>query len=153
MSDPTADPAPATGDRGDVHGAWRKRPLYGPFFGLAEAPFDLTPNPRFLFSTPWQREALSNFRYALAAPKGFTLILGEAGTGKTTLIRTALAGIVDTPSRYVIVNNPTLSRPEFYEFLAREFGLSAGATTSKVQFLSELRHTPRHGSPSAGSSG
>ena len=139
MSDPIADPAPIAGDWADVHSAWRKRPLYGPFFGLAEAPFDLTPNPRFLYSTPWQREALSNLRYALAASKGFTLILGEAGTGKTTLVRTALAGIVDTPSRYVLVNNPTLTRLEFYEFLAREFGLSAGATTSKVQFLSELQ--------------
>ena len=119
--------------------AWRRRPLYGAFYGLAEAPFDLTPNPRFLFLTPRQREALSNLRYALATSKGFTLILGEAGTGKTTLVRTALAEIGDTPSRYVLVNNPTLNRREFYEFLGREFGLTEGAYASKAKFLVELQ--------------
>jgi type II secretory pathway predicted ATPase ExeA len=56
---------------------WRRRPLYGAFYGLQEPPFDLTPNPRFLFLSPRQREALSNLRYALATSKGFTLILGR----------------------------------------------------------------------------
>ena len=106
---------------------------------MEDAPFDLTPNPRFLFLSPRQREALSNLRYALATSKGFTLILGEAGTGKTTLVRTALAEIGDTPAKYVLVNNPTLGREEFYEFLAREFGLSAEARVSKTRFLCELQ--------------
>jgi general secretion pathway protein A len=123
----------------DQRAAWQRQPLYGAFYGLREAPFDLTPNPRFLFLTPRQREALSNLRYALATSKGFTLILGEAGTGKTTLVRTAMAGIGDTASRYVLVNNPTLGRQEFYEFLAREFNLSAAAAASKTRFLSELQ--------------
>lgn len=114
-------------------------PVYAQFYGLTDAPFDLTPNPRYLFLTPRQREALSNLRYALANSKGFTLILGDAGTGKTTLVRTALAALVDTPSRYVLVNNPTLGREEFYEFLAREFRLSPSAATSKSQFLFELQ--------------
>ena len=109
MSDPIAGQTDLNVSLGDHDATWRKQPLYGPFFGLLEAPFDLTPNPRFLFLTPQQREALSNLRYALATSKGFTLILGEAGTGKTTLVRTALAGIHDTPSRYVLVNNPTLN--------------------------------------------
>ena len=140
MNDPIAGPSEISVGGDDDPAAWRGHPLYGPFFGLLEAPFDLTPNPRFLFLTPRQREALSNLRYALAASKGFTLVLGEAGTGKTTLVRTALASIVDTPSRYVMVNNPTLGRHEFYEFLTREFNLSAGAAVSKTRFLSELQH-------------
>ena len=111
----------------------------GRFSDCTTPPFDLTPNPRFLFSSPRHAEALSNLRYALASSKGFTLILGEAGTGKTTLVRTALAGIADTPSRYAIVNNPTLRREEFYEFLAREFNLSPGAAHSKTRFLAELQ--------------
>ena len=138
MSDPIVDQS-AVG-LGDHNATWRKQPLYGSFFGLHEAPFDLTPNPRFLFLSPQQREALSNLRYALATSKGFTLILGEAGTGKTTLVRTAMDGISDSPSRYVLVNNPTLGRQEFYEFLAREFRLSAGAAVSKTRFLAELQH-------------
>lgn len=119
--------------------AWRRRPLYGAFYGLAEPPFDLTPNPRFLFLSPRQREALSNLRYALATSKGFTLILGEAGTGKTTLVRTALSELGDTPSRYVLVSNPTLSRGEFYDYLAREFELSEEARYSKTRFLTNLQ--------------
>jgi len=124
----------------DTFGAWRRRPLYGAFYGLTEPPFDLTPNPKFLFLSVRQREALSHLRYALATSKGFTLILGEAGTGKTTLVRAALGELGDTPSRYVLVSNPTLRRTEFYEFLAREFGLSEEAFRSKTRLLSELQH-------------
>jgi general secretion pathway protein A len=139
MTDRTSDSLQVEARPGDDHAMWRKQPLYGPFFGLSEAPFDLTPNPRFLFLTSRQREALGNLQYALASSKGFTLILGEAGTGKTTLVRAAMASIGDTPSRYVLVNNPTLGRREFYEFLAQEFGLSEGAAASKTRFLVELQ--------------
>lgn len=133
------DARPESGVSATDRAAWQRQPLYGAFYGLREAPFDLTPNPRFLFLTPRQREALSNLRYALATSKGFTLILGEAGTGKTTLVRTAMASIGDTPSRYVLVNNPTLGRQEFYEFLAHEFNLSPAAAASKTRFLAELQ--------------
>lgn len=139
MSDPTSDLPQLDSSLGDERAVWRRQPLYGPFYGLNEAPFDLTPNPRFLFLTARQREALSNLQYALASSKGFTLILGEAGTGKTTLVRTAMASIGDTPSRYVLVNNPTLGRREFYEFLAHEFRLSEAAAASKTRFLAELQ--------------
>jgi general secretion pathway protein A len=141
MSDPISEQTGVSVGLGHDGVEWLRQPLYGPFFGLREAPFDLTPNPRFLFLTPLQREALSNLRYALSTSKGFTLIVGEAGTGKTTLVRTALAGIGDTPSRYVLVNNPTLGRQEFYEFLASEFGLSASARASKTRFLAELQRS------------
>ncbi len=119
--------------------AWRRTPLYGDFYGLAEPPFDLTPNPRFLFLSTRQRETLSNLRYALATSKGFTLILGEAGTGKTTLVRTALGELGHSTSHYVLVSNPTLGRDEFYDSLARDFGLSQEARHSKTRFLRDLR--------------
>ena len=93
--------------------ASRRAPLYGPYYGLVESPFDLTPNPRFLFLTARQREALGNLRYGLASAKGLTVILGDAGTGKTTLVRTALSEVGETASRYVLVSNPTLGRTEF----------------------------------------
>jgi len=119
--------------------SWRRRPLYADFYGLAEPPFDLTPNPKFLFLSPRQREGLSNLRYALATSKGFMLMLGDAGTGKTTLVRTALALSGGTPSRHVLLTNPTLDRDEFYQMLAHEFGLSEEARTSKTRFLFELQ--------------
>jgi type II secretory pathway predicted ATPase ExeA len=133
----TADARPPVGRF--VAASWQGRPLYADFYGLDESPFDLTPNPRFLYLSARQREGLSNLRYALASSKGFMLMLGDAGTGKTTLVRTALAELDDTPSRYVLITNSILNRAEFYEFLAHEFGLSAEARTSKARFLFELQ--------------
>ena len=136
----TGAPSPLeTSDGADGGRSWRLRPLYADFYALGEAPFDLTPNPKFMFLSGRQREALSNLRYALAASKGFTLILGEAGTGKTTLVRAALGELGGTASRYVLISNPTLGRDEFYEFLAQAFELSAEAATSKTRFLAELQ--------------
>jgi general secretion pathway protein A len=112
--------------------------MYGHYYGLQESPFDLTPNNRVLFLSSSQSEALANLRYALGSSKGFSLITGDAGTGKTTLARAALSELGDTANRYALVSNPTLGRNEFYEFLAREFGLSKEAHTSKAQFLFEL---------------
>jgi type II secretory pathway predicted ATPase ExeA len=118
---------------------WPVSPLYGAFYGLQEPPFALTSNPKFLFLTLRQREALSNLRYGLATHRGFTLIIGEAGTGKTTLLRTVLAEFDNTTNRYVLVGNPTLRRHEFYEYLARELGLSEEARVSKTRFLADLQ--------------
>jgi general secretion pathway protein A len=119
--------------------AVRGFPMYGEYYGLKESPFDLTPNSRFLFLSTRQREALGNLRYALGSSKGFTLILGDAGTGKTTLVRAALSELGDTPYRYVLISNPTLGREEFYEYLARSFALSEEARTSKTRFLLDLQ--------------
>lgn len=114
-------------------------PVYGVFYDLKESPFDLTPNPRFLFLSTCQREALSNLRYGLASRKGFTLLVGDAGLGKTTLVRAALAGLNESDGHYALVSNPTLKREEFYDYLAHQFGLSANAARSKGHFLTELQ--------------
>ncbi len=113
--------------------------MYESFFGLRERPFELTPNPRFLFLTPRHREALSNLRYGLSSPRGITLLLGDAGTGKTTLVRSALALEQRPANRYVLLDNPTLTRAEFYEYLANGLRFSAEAAASKARFLMELR--------------
>jgi general secretion pathway protein A len=113
--------------------------MYEAFYGLRERPFDLTPNPRFLFVTPRQREALANLRFGLTTARGLTLLLGEAGAGKTTLVQAMLAELEATPHQVVLLNNPTLTRDEFYEHLATELGLSDGARESKTRFLFELR--------------
>jgi len=112
--------------------------MYESFYGLSERPFDLTPNPRFLYLTARHREALSNLRYGIAARKGVTVLTGEAGTGKTTLIRATLDQQQDQPIHTVTVSNPTLTRSEFHEFLAAAFGLSPNAANSKSRFLFEL---------------
>jgi general secretion pathway protein A len=111
--------------------------MYESFYGLTERPFDLTPNPRFLYLTARHREALSNLRYGIAGRKGVTLLIGEAGTGKTTLIRATLEQ-QDQRIRTVTLSNPALTRTEFYEFLAGGFELSQNAANSKSRFLFEL---------------
>ena len=112
--------------------------MYERFYRLTERPFDLTPNPRFLYLTARHREALSNLRYGITGRKGVTLLTGEAGTGKTTLIRATLEQQQDQSVHIATVSNPTLSRSEFHEFLAVAFGLSPNAATSKSRFLFEL---------------
>jgi general secretion pathway protein A len=112
--------------------------MYEKFYGLRERPFDLTPNPKYLFLTARHREALSNIQYGISGRKGITLLIGEAGTGKTTLVRTALASFQPRGVFGICVNNPALTRHEFYEFLAGKFGLSAEAASSKARFLIEL---------------
>ncbi len=112
--------------------------MYERFYGLRERPFDLTPNPRFLYLTGGHAEALSNLQYGITGRKGMTLLIGEAGTGKTTLVRAAIDAVAGPSVRCVYLNNPVLTREEFYEFLARKFELSAEAAASKARFLFEL---------------
>lgn len=111
--------------------------MYESYYGLRERPFDLTPNPKYLVMTESHREALLNLEYGIASGKGITLLIGEAGSGKTTMIRAAIERL---PGRVHCVNlhNPTLSRAEFNELLATHFGLSPQASLSKAVLLTEL---------------
>lgn len=111
--------------------------MYESYYGLVERPFDLSPNPRFLCFTPQHREALAHLEYGLAGRPGVTVLVGEAGTGKTTLVRKALQASSGA-STIVHLSNPTLTRAEFFEYLADGFGFSADAGRSKILFLREL---------------
>ena len=108
--------------------------MYEEFYGLRERPFGLTPNPRFLFLNPGHREALATLRYGLRGSLGITLLLGEAGTGKTTLLRAAVQAERRAEDRYAMLNNPTLTPYDFFQLLAAKFCLPALAG-SKACFL------------------
>ena len=112
--------------------------MYESFYGLRERPFELTPNPRFLFMTSRHREALTTLEYGLSARTGVALLIGDAGTGKTTIVHAALQSQQVRQSLAVYLNNPSLTRNEFIEFLAAGFGLSAEAAASKTRCLAEL---------------
>jgi general secretion pathway protein A len=116
--------------------------MYEQFYGLGARPFDLTPDPRYLVLTNVHREALSNLSYAIASRKGVTLLIGEAGTGKTTVIR---AAIERQPARIhcVHLHNPALTRLEFVQMLAAQFSLSERARSSKTDLLLDLEHLLR----------
>jgi general secretion pathway protein A len=111
--------------------------VYESFYGLTARPFDLTPDPRFLVVTEVHQEALSNLEYAIGSRKGITLLVGEAGTGKTTVIRAAIEKQSERV-HCVHLHNPALTRAEFVEMLAAQFALSDRARSSKTDLLLEL---------------
>jgi general secretion pathway protein A len=117
--------------------------MYQSFYGLAEAPFELTANPKYLFFTGQHREALSNLEYGLSSAKPITLLVGEAGTGKSTLLRAALESERCRRVSCVYLNNPTLTRNEFVETLASRFDLGANAERSKATLLGGLESIVR----------
>jgi general secretion pathway protein A len=112
--------------------------MYEQYYGLRERPFDLSPNPRFLFLSRGHKEALTHLRYGLSGRPGLTVLAGEAGTGKTTLVRAALQSIGNGQSKVVHLSNPTLTRSEFYEYLATGFGFGPEAAASKTTFIRTL---------------
>jgi general secretion pathway protein A len=112
--------------------------MYESFYSLRERPFDLTPNPRFLLLTGKHREALSNLHYGLLSRRALTLLIGDAGTGKTTLVRAAVGEFERQGALIAYLNNPTLTRHEFYEFLAGAFGCDPASAGSKMKLLKEL---------------
>jgi general secretion pathway protein A len=116
--------------------------MYESFYGLTSAPFDVTPNPRHLLLTPSHREALHTLEYGVRARKGIILLLGDAGTGKTTLLRKSLAMRLSeadgTAAGCVYINNPRISAGELFELLASGFNLPASAMVSKSRMLKLL---------------
>ena len=117
--------------------------MYQDFHHLKELPFELTPNPRYLFLPAQHREALSTLEYGLSTGKSLTLLIGEVGTGKTTLLRAALESDHCRHVTCVYVSNPTLKRDEFVELLSQQFHLSSRAGLSKATLLKELEATLR----------
>jgi len=112
--------------------------MYESFYGLRERPFELTANPRFLLLTAMHQEALATLKFGVTGRKGLTVLVGEAGTGKTTIVRKALDDLEAANYRVAYINNPTLTRADFFEWLAGSFGLNGGARSSKLHLLREL---------------
>ena len=117
--------------------------MYTDYYGLNELPFELSPDPKYLLMTSHHREALANLQYGITARKSLTLLTGEAGTGKTTIVNAALASPACRDARIVHMSNSMLSRDEFIEFIARSFELSPEAEGSKTTMLRELEQELR----------
>ncbi len=113
--------------------------MYEGFFGLEDAPFRLTPDPRYLFLSRKHADALAHLRLGLSESSGFVCITGDVGTGKTTVLRHFLGELAPEASvAYVI--NPTLSPVELLQTVNLEFGLPA-RTASRRTLIGDLnRH-------------
>ena len=96
--------------------------VYLDYYGLTEPPFDITPNPRFLFYSAKHREAFNHLLYGIRERKGFVQMTGEVGAGKTTLCRAMLEQLDDHYSTALILN-PIMSPDELVKAIALEFGL------------------------------
>src|SRR2546427_7596007 len=110
--------------------------MYLSFYGLREAPFAPTPDPKFLFQSPRHREALAQLIYGVRERKGFIVLTGEIGTGKTTLLRTLLERLdASTPVAYV--HNSALNIEGLLEYILQDWGVKSEAQTH-AQRLFEL---------------
>lgn len=96
--------------------------MYLDYYGLVEPPFDITPNPRFLFYSPKHREAFNHLLYGIRERKGFVQLTGEVGAGKTTLCR-ALMEQLDGRFATALILNPVLSPDQLIKAIALELGL------------------------------
>jgi general secretion pathway protein A len=96
--------------------------VYQEFYGLTDAPFDITPNPRFLFYSAKHREAFNHLLYGIRERKGFVQLTGEVGAGKTTLCRAALEQL-DQHYTTALILNPVMSADELMRAIALEYGL------------------------------
>lgn len=112
--------------------------MYTSFYGLSKKPFAVQPDPQFLWLGENHKEALSTLRYGILENKGFLLLTGEAGTGKTTLI-TCLEETLGDDVLLAVVSDPRQERIDFYNCIAKEFGLEK-TFSSKVQFLIQFSH-------------
>ena len=100
--------------------------MYGKHFGLAELPFSVTPDPRFSYTNSLYREAFASLRYGIESRKGFIVITGEAGTGKTTLLRRFMR-TVESAVHTAFIFNTHLDFTELLRFALNELGVATSA--------------------------
>src|SRR3954471_10840034 len=112
--------------------------MYKDLFGLQKLPFNLTPDPAFLFLPSKHREALAGLTYAILERMGFVVLTGDAGTGKTTLINSVFNRLPADRVESSVILNPTLTASEFLESVLLDFDIP-DIPASKAQRLWKLQ--------------
>jgi general secretion pathway protein A len=110
--------------------------MYCAYYGLARRPFEMTPDPAFLYLGETHREGLATLVYGVQSGKGFVLLTGEVGTGKTTLLH-ALLGQLEADTASAFLFNPRLEPLDFFRVLLDEYGIEAECRT-KAEYLLAL---------------
>lgn len=111
--------------------------MYAEFFGLRELPFNNTPDPRFFYSTPDHEEALASLIYAVKERKGFVLLTGEVGAGKTLVTRLMLRQL-GAEIAFAAINHAVASARDLMESVCTEFELSFDPNATNVQLVRTL---------------
>jgi general secretion pathway protein A len=110
--------------------------MYNDYFGFTEPPFSLTPDPRFSYCNALYQEAFATLRYGIEARKGFIVITGEAGTGKTTLLRRLMQSF-GRNVRTAYIFNTHLSLPELLRLILNDLGLP-NRTENRLEMVAQL---------------
>lgn len=111
--------------------------MYKAFFGLISSPFNLSPDPAFLYRSPQHEEALANLIYGVQSRKGFILLTGEVGTGKTTMLECLRDHLTAHHTPFGFIFNSRLTPEQFFEMIAYDFDLQC-TRTSKMEVLFAL---------------
>lgn len=104
--------------------------MYCEFYGLSEMPFNITPDPKFLFLSPSHQEAILHLKYGLAEKKGFIVLVGEVGCGKTTLCRQLLNELSGTNYDSALILNPRITETQLLRTIMHELGGTCTAETA-----------------------
>lgn len=113
--------------------------MYTSFFGFKENPFNLTPDPRYLFLSSYHKEALDHLLYGINERKGFIAITGGIGTGKTTLCRALLSHLGES-TKTALIFNSFISDMELLETINQEFGIDPAKAETKKGYIDALNH-------------
>ena len=109
--------------------------MYKSFFGLKENPFNVNPDPRFLFLTQQIEEALAGLMYGIQTKKGFITLTGEVGTGKTTLINRLLDWLHQRQTRTAFLFNSRMNTNQLFDFILAEFDIPCESRTKSQQLM------------------
>jgi len=111
--------------------------MYNAFFGFSESPFSLSPDPAFFFRSEQHEEALANLVYGVQARKGFIVLSGEVGTGKTTMLECLRDYLESQYIEFAFLFNSRINTEQFFEMIAYDLDLPC-ARTSKTEVLFAL---------------
>src|ERR1700693_4209577 len=109
--------------------------MYKLFYGLREYPFNVNPDPRYLFLTSQTREALYEMTYGIQARKALILLTGEVGTGKTTLINRLLDWLHQQRTRTAFLFNSRMNTNQLFDFVLSEFDIVCESRTKSQQLM------------------
>ena len=113
--------------------------MYEDYFGFQEKPFNITPDPKFVYFSETHKEAFAHLRYAIKEGRLFIVITGEVGTGKTTLVHTLLS-TMDENVRYAHIFNPVMEPEDFLNYICEDLGITSNDVRSRGQNMTLLHN-------------
>ncbi len=125
------------------------RGMYKAFFGLHSTPFNLSPDPSFLYRSVQHEEALASLIYGVQSRKGFIVLTGEVGTGKTTMLECLRDHLTAHHTPFAFLFNSRLTPDQFFEMIAYDFDLPCARTFEDRSLIRAEHHADPAGQPAS----